>query len=181
MLASCSALARNKYLARHNAALKVLFWEMLTELQLSDTVPPWYSPAVPKPIYESPKAQAYWDVPVLAVSEQVKQNRVDARFIDHENKKVLAVEMSCPWTENREKKQEEKTIKYGPLRWELKQQDMTSDVLGGWSDVLRGWSTEVDEAMRELFGARGREILLRMQRAVISHTLNIARTLKVMS
>ena len=44
-----------------------------------------------------------------------------------------------------------------------------------------GWSTEVDETMRELFGARGGDILLRIQRAVISHTLNIARTLKVMS
>ena len=64
VLTSCSALAQNKYLAHHNAALKVLFWEMLRELQLSDTVPPWYSPAVPKPIYESPEAQAYWDIPV---------------------------------------------------------------------------------------------------------------------
>ena len=168
---------------RHNAALKVLFWEMQRELQLSDTVPPWYSPAVPKPIYESPKAQAYWDIPVFAVSEQVKQNRVDARFIDHEKKKVLAVEMSCPWTENREKKQEEKTIKYGPLRWELKQQFPGYDIrqYNIIIDVLGGWSTEVDDAMRELFGARGGEILLRMQRAVISHTLNIARTLKVIS
>ena len=119
---------------------KVLFWEILGELQLSDTMPPWYSPAVPKPIYESPKAQAYWDIPVFAVSEQVKQNRVDARFIDHEKKKVLAVEMSCPWTQNREKKQEEKIIKYGPLPWELKQQfpgydirqyNIIIDVLGG--------------------------------------------------
>ena len=46
VLASCSALAQCKYLARHNAALKVLFWEMLRELQLSDTVPPWYCPGV---------------------------------------------------------------------------------------------------------------------------------------
>ena len=59
VLAGCPALAQNKYFARHNAALKVLFWEMLRELQLSDTVPPWYSSVVPKPIYESPKAQAY--------------------------------------------------------------------------------------------------------------------------
>ena len=50
--------------------------------------------------------------------------------------------MSCLWTENREKKQEEKTIMYGPLRWELKQQfpgddirqyNIIIDVLGGWS------------------------------------------------
>ena len=51
VLASCSAPAQNKYLARHNAALKVLFWGMLRELQLSDTVPLWYSPVVPKPMY----------------------------------------------------------------------------------------------------------------------------------
>ena len=69
---------------------------MLRELQLSDTVPPWYSSVVPKPIYESPEAQEYWDIPFFAVSEQLRQNRVDARFIDHEKKKVLAVEMSCP-------------------------------------------------------------------------------------
>ena len=122
VLASCSALAQNKYLARHNAALKVLFWEMLRELQLSDSVPPWYSSVVPKPKYESPEAQAIWNIPVFAVCEQVRQNRGDARFIDHEKKRVLAVEVSCPWTESREKKQEEKTTKYGPLRWELSQQ-----------------------------------------------------------
>jgi len=116
VLASCSALAQNKYLACHNAALKVLFWEMLRELHLSDLMPLWYSPVIPKPKYESPEAQAYWDIPVFAVSEQVRQNRVDARFVDHKKKRVLAVEMSCPWMENREKKQEEKTTKYGPLR-----------------------------------------------------------------
>ena len=164
MLESCSALAQNKYLARHNAALKVVFLEMLRELQLSDTAPPWYSSVVPKPIYESPEAQAYWDIPFFAVSEQVRQNSVDARFIDHEKKRVLAVEMSYPWTENRGKKQEEKTTKYGPFRWELKQQFPGYDFrhYNIIIDVLGGWSSEVDEAMRELFGARGGEILLRM-------------------
>ena len=134
----------------------------------------------PKTIYESPEVQTYWDIPV---SEQVKQKTVDARFVDHEKKKVLAVEMSCPWTENREKKQEEKTINYGPLHWELKQQFPGYDIrqYSIIMDVLGGWSIEVDKAMRELFESRGGKILLRMQRQVISHTLNIAYTLKVMS
>ena len=118
-------------------------------------MPLWYSLAVPKLIYESPKAQAYWDIAVFAASEQVKQNRVDVRFIDHEKKKVLAVQMSCPWTENREKKQEEKAIKYGPLHWKIKQQFPGYDIrqYNIIIDVLGGWSTEVDEAMRELFRA----------------------------
>ena len=32
------------------------------------------------------------------------------------------MEMSCPWITNRRTKDEEKTRKYAPLRWELKQQ-----------------------------------------------------------
>ena len=48
-------------------------------------------------------------------------------------------------------------------------------------DVLGGWSREVDLAMRELFGTRGGDVLLRMQKAVISHSLNIARTFKVLT
>ena len=91
--------------------------------------------------------------------------------------------MSCPWTEKREKKQEEKTINYGTLRCKLKQHFPGYDIrqYNTIINVLGGWSIEVDEAMREVFGARGGKIILRMQRAVISHTLNIAYALKVMS
>ena len=115
VLAGCSALAQNKSLSRHNAALKTPFLEMLKVMKLANTFPPWYSPKVPE-------AQAFWYVPVYAGYYHVKANRVDARFVDHKSKKVMAVEMSCPWINNREKKDEEKTLKYGPLRWELKQQ-----------------------------------------------------------
>ena len=34
LLAGCPALAQNKYLERHNAALKVLFYEVLHDLKL---------------------------------------------------------------------------------------------------------------------------------------------------
>ena len=69
---------------------------MLKELQLSDTVPPWYSPVVPKPNYGSAEAQAYWYITVIALSEEVRQNRVDAKFLHHEKKRVLAVENKLP-------------------------------------------------------------------------------------
>ena len=49
-----------------NAAWKVFFFEIVPELGLIDTVPPWYLPAVSKPIYESPEA--------LALHRQGKQN-----------------------------------------------------------------------------------------------------------
>ena len=43
-LSGCSTLAQTKYLARHNAALKIL---------LVSKVPPWHSPVQPKPLYEN--------------------------------------------------------------------------------------------------------------------------------
>ena len=59
----------------------------------------------------------YWDVPVNADHIEVQANRVDARIVD-----ITLLEMSCPWDENREQKEKEKTLKYAPLRLELKQQ-----------------------------------------------------------
>ena len=58
ILAGCSALAQSKYLQRHNAVLKILFFEMLCILDLIDSVPPWYSPTEPKPVYDRERPRA---------------------------------------------------------------------------------------------------------------------------
>ena len=78
VLAGCTAMAQNKYLTRHNAALKIIFFEIVYDLGLIASVPPWYSPVKPKPVYESDSAEAFWDVPVFVVHEEVTANRVDA-------------------------------------------------------------------------------------------------------
>ena len=106
---------------RHNAALKIPFFEMLKDMDLIESNPPWYSPVQPKPVYENDKVVAYWDVPVYAESTVVKSNRVDVRIVDKETKEVLLMEMTCPWIGNRGKKEIEKTTKYAPLRWEMKE------------------------------------------------------------
>ena len=176
-------LAQNKYFARHNAALQVLFFKTLRELRLVASTPPWYLPVAPKPSYESRKAQAFWDILLFAKNTHVQQNSVDARFINHKGKAVHVVAMSCLWIDNRSRKEVEKTLKYGPLRWELKQQ------FPGYKikqyniiiDVSGEWSWDVNSTVTELFGARGRGILHQMQGAVISGTLNIARTFKIVS
>ena len=118
-MSGCAALAQNKYLFCHNSILKVLFFEILQDLKLIESVPVWYSPIL-KPLYKSEEVQAYWDIPVCT-EHQERAKRVDAHIINHKTKQVISSEMSCPWNGNREKKSEEKTLKYGPLRWELKQ------------------------------------------------------------
>ena len=48
--------------------------------------------------------------------------------------------------------------------------------------VLGGYSLEVQNKVKELFGEkRARECLMKMQKSILSSTLNIARCFKVMS
>ena len=69
-----------------------------------------------RPVYNSADVQAYRDVLVFADHEEVRSNRVDAQIANNKTKQV-----SCPWVNNSwEKKSKKKTVKYAPLRWELK-------------------------------------------------------------
>ena len=164
-------------------ALKVLFYELLIDLDLLEEVPPWYSPVIPKAVYKSEQVKAWWNVPLYADRQEVRANRVDARVVNHESKKVMTIEMSCPWISNRQKKSEEKTMKYGPLRWELKEQYKGYDVhqYNIIMDVLGGWSKETEISVRSMVGQKTTQVLERMQKAVLSATLNIARTFKVVT
>ena len=140
ILSGCGALAQTKYLHRHNNAFKILFFEALRSLDLISKVEPWFSQVTPKPLYENEHATAFWDVPLFADTTQVNANRIDATVIDKTSKQVRVIEMSCPWLENRESKDFEKTTKYSQLRLELTNQHLDykvnqyntiMDVLGG--------------------------------------------------
>ena len=127
---------------------------------------------------------------------------MDARIENHKCKGAVNLEMSCPWINNRRRNNEEET-----RRWELRQQfpgyevkqyNIVTDSLVGWSrelddtirelvggkrqraviiNVLGGWSGEVDLSRRELFGGREGDILIRMQKAIISNSLSLTRAL----
>ena len=122
---------------------------------------------------------AYWDVPVFADQTEVRANRIDGRIVNKARKTVTLLEMSCPWVDNRDHKDEEKTMKYAPLRLELKgfnivQYNIIIDVLGGYSKDLK-------KSVRELVGSeRSTAVLGRMQKSVVSSSLKIARSLKIM-
>ena len=182
VLTECSALTQNKYLARDKAASEFLFLEILQVLGLFEEVPPCYSPVEPKPTYGSRDTQAFWDIPVYAVQTEGRANRVDARIIDLKAKKVTKLEMSCPLIENRTRKDAEKTIKYGAMRWELNQQfkGYVVEPHNIIIDALEGWSNEREEVTQKLLGARRKYVLRIMQKSVISSNLNIAMMFKVM-
>ena len=57
-----------------------------------------------------------WDLPTYGESHELQANRSYAKIVNHKSKEVVVLEMCCPWIENIEKKDDEKSIKYGPLR-----------------------------------------------------------------
>ena len=110
----------------------------------------------------------------------MRANRIDARIINHEEKKITLLEMNCPWVENRCQKEAEKTRKYGPLRYELKQQFKGYKVekFNIIMDVLGGYSAHLEENVKRLVGEKSNQVLRNMQKSVISSILNITRTFK---
>ena len=112
-----------------------------------------------------------------------RENRVDARFVDHKAKKLLIVEMSCHWVDNRSQKDTEKTDKYGPLRLELSKLCPVYKItkLNFIIDVLSGWSKDLEKEMTCIFGKAGKQVLEIMLKAVLSTTLNINRLFKIVT
>ena len=77
----------------------------------------------------------------------------------------------------------QKTQKYGPLMWELRERNPGYQVkqYNIIIDVLGGYLADVSHAVKELVGEKSATISQRMQRSVISNTLNIARNLKILA
>ena len=71
----------------------------------------------------------------------------------------------------------------GPLRWELKEQYKRYEVhqYNIIMNVLGGWSKETEISVQSLGGRKTTRVLEGMKKAVLSATLNIARTFKVVT
>ena len=102
--------------------------------------------------------------------------------MDKENKKASVIEMSCPWVENREEKDAEKTTKYGPLRRELEQRypEYRVTQFNIIVNVLGGYSRDVRKALKEQVGDKSDTIALQIKKSVITSSLSIARRFKLL-
>ena len=89
--------------------------------------------------------------------------------------------MSCPWLENRESKDFEKTMKYSKLRLELTNRypeykvNLYNIIMG----VLGGCSKEIEKNIKELVGDKCESIMCQMQKAILSSSLHIAKMFKL--
>ena len=73
---------------RYNAALKILFFEILKDLGLISEVPPWYSKTQPNRRMRMGVRKHYEMYRFTADSIEVRTNRIDARIVEKEQKRV---------------------------------------------------------------------------------------------
>ena len=87
----------------------------------------------------------------------------------------------CGWAIARRNILQRQLEKYQPLRWELTKlyPDYNIVQLNVIMDVLGEWSKKLNVEKSKIFGARSSDVLKRMQKAVLSSSLNIVRSFKV--
>ena len=162
---------------------------MLQHLGLIDAIPPWYSSKKVDPYMEGEDVKFWWDTPEYngRDEEEIKSNRSrpDGKIILTRNneKCVYLIEMTVPWTGNREAKYVYKAEKYIDVQSNLKleypgykidQITLVMDVFGGYDKELRNNIAKViDDQTKQ------NNIIRNMQKSIISSVANISRLFKV--
>ena len=187
LLSNCGKLVKADYMRRHNKALQSILFPLLVANKFIDECPPWYTHMVIKPRYENEELTILWDIPEYSgVEEDEDENKLyrpDGKIVFNRDRKVLLLEMSVPWIENREVKLIDKVEKYESIIRNLKleypgynvdQATFIIDSLGGYSKHLKeniaklGYSTEVIE-----------KLLLKLQKIVLSEAGYIINKFKI--
>ena len=189
LLNSCEYFLSSLYIKRHNKILQYIYFHILVKYGLIKKCPPWYTNEKVKPHYENDKIILLWDIPEYLGyndEEDDKMLRPDGKIILKEHSKIQILEMSVPWITNREKKLEEKMLKYRNLiismktlypNYHIEQDTFIVDSLGGYSksmvDALKKLNFNDDECVRILLNIQ--KIVLNESRYIINRFKQITR------
>ena len=166
VLAGCSALAQTKYLARHNS-----LW-VAKKLTI---FPPWFSPTEPKTVDQNQRAKAYWDELVYAKNTEVRVNTIDVRKINKGDNKVRKTEKQGVGEDH------EICATSSVLSSRCRSVD-PGVIISITVDVLGGASMNTAKSIKALMRERpGKKTLRKMKKSVLSHSLNIARSFKILT
>jgi len=110
ILSNCDNLAKGLYTNRHNLTLEVLYNWILNKYGFEKRKILIDKRNKPEPIVSNEKITIKWDMTVYT-EDYTQSNRPDMLVIKHKKKKIIVIEMSCPWDKNLNKKIEEKENK----------------------------------------------------------------------
>ena len=186
LLSNCDNLARFDYIRRHDRCLQCILFPLLMEKGFISNCPPWYSKIEIKPRYENETLTILWDIPDYTGADGEDERslqRPDGRVTFKFEKKIVLLEMSVPWIENREVKFTEKEDKYKEIITRLKvenpgytveQATFIIDALGGYSHSLKRNIAKLGYKSIDV-----EKIVRRLQKIVLSEATNMIQKFKV--
>ena len=187
LLSNCSKLVAHQYKRRHDRVLQYIMYHYLSKNKLIETCPPWYSKVEIKPKYSNDDITVYWDIPEYSGYDDDLDHplRPDGKVIKKNDKIIYVLEMTVPWIENRETKEEEKVGKYKRIVQSLKLDHQGFDVkqLTFVIDCLAGYSKSLPCSLREL-GFTEMEcevVLLGIQKIVVTEAVSLINHFKILT
>ena len=162
-------------------------YQYLSKQKLIETCPPWYSKVEIKPKYSNDDITVYWDIPEYSGYDDDLDHplRPDGKVIKKNDKIIYVLEMTVPWIENRETKEEDKVAKYKRIVQSLKVDHQGFDVkqLTFVIDCLAGYSKSLPCSLREL-GFTEMEcevVLLGIQKIVVTEAVSLINHFKILT
>ena len=138
-----------------------------------------------KPSYSNNDITVYWDIPEYSgYNEEIDHPlRPDGKIINTSDKTIFVLEMTVPWIENRDTKEDEKVEKYRQIIQSLKVDNHGFNVkqLTFVIDCLAGYSKTLPCSLGEL-GLSENEcerVLLGIQKIIVTEAVSLMNHFKV--
>ena len=188
LLSSCEYFLKFYYTRKHNNVLKYIYFNVLKKYGLVTECPPWYSKCEIKAKYENDQICLLWDIPEYMGYDDEEESKVlrpDGKMILKNEQKVIILEMSVPWIQNRESKLIEKEKKYRELipkiqemypNFECEQATFIIDCLGGYSSSYIDALKKVGLTDREC-----KQIVRNTQKIVVTEGRSIVNKFKMLA
>ena len=187
LLSNCTKFLTHEFKRRHDRALQFIMFNFLSKYNLIDASPPWYSKVEIKPMYEKDDITVYWDIPEYSgyADETEQPLRPDGKIVNRKEKVIFLLEMTVPWIENRESKEEEKVEKYQHIvqslkidnpGYDVKQLTFVIDCLGGYSKSLPSSLRLMKLSVREVDS-----VILGIQKIIVTEAVSLINRFKVLT
>lgn len=173
IISGCSALAANEYTRRHDNVGKIIYQQMLKQIQPNHNIEPYYS-FTPQSVITTDTHTLYWNRSIIT-DRAIPNNRPDIVLTNKTEKTTYLIDIAVPGPENTEKKRREKIQKYLPLSNEIKEiWDQEKVVI---IPIIIGAMGEIPKALYPALETLNIEknIYLQMQKTVIIETCSIVR------
>ena len=164
-------------------------WPLLQHFKLITKCPTWYSCDKVAPYYENENIRFWWNIPEYTGRDQesLQPPRPDGKLMitNESEKSIYLIEMSVPWTGNRQEVFTYKENKYKQIIQGLKLENPNYNVdqITTIMDVFGGYGPDLLDNIGKVFKRKEdvKSIITNMQKSVIASAANLSRTFKIRS